>query len=77
MVFTDCLVLPVIFSRVRQADFWLDPENVTHFDIIEPCIQKLRGHAGQTKVKSTSGLLMNDCTNALADQVQYSDELLQ
>ena len=63
IVFTDCLALLTILFRWGQVDFWPDPEDVKHFDIIEPCIQRLWGRAGETrlvKVKSHSGLLMND-----------------
>ena len=77
LVFTDCLVLLVILSRWGQVDFWPDPEDVKHFDIIEPCIQLLRRRVGETrlvKVKSHSGLLMNDRADELAAQGCTNEE---
>ena len=43
MLFTDCLVLLPIFSKVGQSDFLPDPGDMVHFDVIFPVIQKLRG----------------------------------
>ena len=42
-IFTDCLVLLLIFSNVGQSYFLPDPGDVVHFDVIFPVIQKLRG----------------------------------
>jgi len=80
LVFTDCLVLLVILHRWGQPDFWPDPEDIKHIDVIGSCIQKLRGRPGPTrlvKVKSHSGLLMNDRADALADQGRGSEDPLR
>ena len=37
LIFVDCLVLLVVLTRWGQEDFWSDPEDIKHFDIIEPC----------------------------------------
>ena len=50
---------------------WPDPEDIKHFNVIGSCLQKLRKMTGRTrlvKVKSHSGLLMNDRADALAEQ---------
>ena len=76
LIFSDCLVLLGILSRWGQVDFWPDPEDVKHFDIIEQSIQRLRSRVGHTrliKVKSHSGLLMNDRADALAEQGRSSE----
>ena len=43
MIFTDCLVLLLILSNWGHSDFWPDPGDVVHFDVIFSLIQKLRG----------------------------------
>ena len=61
LVFTDCLILLMLLLRWGRVDFWPDPEDVKHFDVIGSCLQKLRKRTGRTrlvKVKSHSGLLM-------------------
>ena len=60
LIFIDCLVLLVVLTRWGQGDFWPDPEDIKHFDIIEQCIQLLRKRTAVTKfvmVKSHSGIL--------------------
>jgi hypothetical protein len=77
LVFTDCLVLLTILLRWGRIDFWPDPDDVRHFDIISLCLQKLRRRtrpARLVKVKSHSGLLMNDRVDALAKQGRLSEE---
>jgi ribonuclease HI len=77
LVFTDCLVLLTILLRWGRVDFWPDPDDVRHFDIISSCLNKLRRRTGPTrlvKVKSHSGLLMNDRADALAEQGRLSEE---
>jgi len=77
LVFTDCLVLLVILYRWGQVDFWPDPEDIKHFDVIGSCLRKLRERTGETrlfKVKSHSGLLMNDRADALAERGRNSEE---
>ena len=76
LVFTDCLILLSILAKWGQEDFWPDPEEIKHFDIIEPCLQLLRGRQAVTrlvKVKSHSGLLMNERADALAELGRASD----
>ena len=75
-MFTDCLILLSILAKWGQEDFWPDPEEIKHFDIIEPCLQLLRGRQAVTrlvKVKSHSGLLMNERADALAELGRASD----
>jgi ribonuclease HI len=77
LVFTDCLVLLTILLRWGRIDFGPDPDDVRHFDIINSCLHKLRRRTGPTclvKVKSHSGLLMNDRADALAEQGRLSEE---
>jgi ribonuclease HI len=77
LVFIDCLVLFTILDRWGRVDFWPEPDDVKHFDIISSCLQKLRRRTGDThlvKVKSHSGLLMNDRADALAEQGRISEE---
>ena len=76
LVFTDCLILLLILAKWGQEEFWPDPEEIKHFDIIEPCLQLLRGRQAFTrlvKVKSHSGLLMNERADALAELGRASD----
>jgi len=77
LVFTDCLVLLTILIRWGHVDFWPDPDDVKHFDIIEPCIQLLRQRVEVTrlvKVKSHSGLLLNERADSLAEMGRGNDE---
>ena len=70
LVFVDCLALLVILARWGQEDFWPDETELKHFDIIESCLIRLRRRRAVTKlvkVKSHSGLLMNERADALAD----------
>ena len=63
LIFIDCLVLLVVLSRWGQENFWPEPEDIKHFDIIEVCIQLLRNRTAITKfvkVKSHSGILLNE-----------------
>ena len=71
LIFIDCLVLLVVLARWGQEDFWPDPEDIKHFDIIAPCIQLLRKRTAVTKfvkVKSHSGILHNERADDLAGQ---------
>jgi hypothetical protein len=73
LIFIDCLVLLVILARWGQEDFWPDPEDIKHFDIIVPCIQLLRKRTAVTKfvkVKSHSGILLNERADDLAGPLQ-------
>ena len=79
LVFTDCLVLLMLLLRWSTVDFWPDPEDVKYFDVIGSCLHKLRRRTECTrlvrlKVKSHSGLLMNDRADALAEQGRVCEE---
>jgi len=70
LVFVDCLALLAILARWGQEDFWPDNTEIKHFDIIESCLHRLRSRRAATllvKVKSHSGILMNERADALAD----------
>ena len=70
LVFVDCLVLLVILARWGQEDLWPDAAEIKHFDIFEPCLRRLRCRRAITrlvKVKSHSGVLMNERADALAE----------
>lgn len=77
LVFVDCLVLLSILAHWGQEDFWPDMDEIKHFDIIEPCLRRLRRRRATTrlvKVKSHSGILMNERADALADIGCASDD---
>jgi hypothetical protein len=40
-MFTDRLILLLILAKWGQEDFWPDPEEIKHSNIIDPCIQLL------------------------------------
>ena len=55
MIFNDWLVLLLILSNRGHSDFWPDPGDVEHFDVIFSSIHKLRGWSKKViliKVKS-------------------------
>ena len=63
LVFVDCLGLLLILLGWGQADFWPEPGDLVHFDVILPLIELLRSRVGLTllfKVKSHSGCLQNE-----------------
>ena len=77
LVFVDCLVLLGILARWGQEDFWPDDAELKHFDIIDPCLRRLRGRRAVTrlvKVKSHSGILMNERADDLAELGCASEE---
>ena len=41
MIFIDCLALLMILSKWGQSDFWPDPGDMVHFDVVFPLINKL------------------------------------
>ena len=63
LVLTDCLVLLTILIRWGRVDDWPDPDDVRHFDMIEPCFQLLRQRVAVTRlvqVRSHGGLLLKE-----------------
>jgi len=77
LIFTDCLSMLMILLRWGRLDFWPDPEDIKHFDVLGSCLRKLRCRSGPTrlvKVKSHSGLLMNERADALAEHGRLSEE---
>ena len=77
LIFTDCLSLMDNLSKWGRLDFWPDQDDLKHFDILESCIRRLRCRQAETrivKVKSHSGLLMNDRADALAEDGRHSDD---
>ena len=42
LVFIDCLVLVLLLQKWGQSDFWQDPRDVLHFDVLFPFIQEIR-----------------------------------
>ena len=67
LVFIDSLVLLLILKRWGYSDFWPDPGDLAHFDVIIPILALLRSRTGRTvlfKIKSHSGCLQNE----LADE---------
>ena len=78
LVLTDCLVLLTILIRWGRVDDWPDPDDVRHFDIIEPCFQfhfiapALSSDTfGQ---KSHGGLLLHERAYSLAEMGRGDDE---
>ncbi len=41
LMFTDCLTMLMILLRWGRFDFWLDPEETKHFDVLGSCLRKL------------------------------------
>ena len=83
LVFTDCLVLFQILQKWGRSDFWPDPHDIIHFDVIFPLIQELHQWTALlklVKVKSHAGCQLNEMADALAepraDQGCASDEEL-
>ena len=63
MIFTDCLGLLLILSKWGNSNFWPDPGDVVHFDVIFPLIKKLRSWSEKlilVKVKSHAGCFLNE-----------------
>ena len=53
---TANMALLMILSKWGQSDFWHDPGDVVHFDVIFPLIKKLT----LIKVKSHAGCFLNE-----------------
>jgi hypothetical protein len=69
-IFIDCLALLMILKKWGRSDFWPDPREVIHFDVIFPLLQELRQWTQQlklVKVKSHSGCQLNEMADELAD----------
>ena len=69
MVLIDCLALLLILRRWGRADFWPEPGDLVHFDVIMPLIELLRSRSGSAvllKIKSHSGCLLNERADACA-----------
>ena len=76
MIFTDCLVLLLMLSNWGHSNFWPDPGDVVHFDVISPLIQKLRGWSTNViliKVKSHAGCFLNEMADKRAEKGRLSD----
>ena len=67
LVFNDSLVPLLILKRWGYSDFWPDPGDLAHFDVIILILALLCSRTGRTvlfKIKSHSGCLQNE----LADE---------
>ena len=76
MIFIDCLALLMILSKWGQSDFWPDPGDVVHFDVIFPLIKKLRGWSQKVtliKVKSHAGCFLNEMADERAEKGRLSE----
>ena len=70
LIFVDCLVLLDILSKWGRSDFYPDPKEVVHFDIIRHLLHELRQWSGNVtlvKIKSHSGCLMNELADEQAE----------
>ena len=77
LIFIDCLALLMILKKWGRSDFWPDPREVIHFDVIFPLLQELRQWTQQltlVKVKSHSGCQLNEMADELADMGCASEE---
>ena len=77
LIFIDCLVLLVVLAQWGQEDLLPDPEDIKHFDIIEPCFQLLRQRTASNnfvKVQSHSEILLNERAGDLGGQGYNSGE---
>jgi hypothetical protein len=69
LVLIDCLVLLDILLKWGRADFWPQPCDVVHFDVIFPLLCALRKWPEQVvllKVKSHAGCWLNELADAKA-----------
>jgi hypothetical protein len=60
LVFVDCLVVLDILSKWGRTDFYPDPREVVHFDVIRHLFTELRQWSGNltlVKIKSHTGCL--------------------
>jgi hypothetical protein len=74
----DCLALLMILKKWGRSDFWPDPREVIHFDVMFPLLQELRQWTQQltlVKVKSHSGCqFVNEMADELADIGSASED---
>ena len=60
-----------------RSDFWPDPRDIIHFDVIFPLLQELHQWNALlklVKVKSHAGCQLNEMADELADQGYASEE---
>ena len=77
LVFIDCLVLLQILQKWGRSDFWPDPRDIIHFDVIFPLLQELHQWTALlklVKVKSHAGCKLNEMADELADHCCASDK---
>ena len=70
LVFVDCLVVLDILSKWGRNDFYPEPKEIVHFDVICPLLHVLRhwtGNVTLVKIKSHTGCLMNERADELAE----------
>jgi ribonuclease HI len=69
-VFIDCLGLLQILSNWGRVDFWPDPKDIIHFDVLLPLLQVMREWTTElvlVKVKSHAGCYHNEMADECAD----------
>ena len=75
MIFTDCMVLLLILSNWGHSEFWPDPGDMVHFDVIFLLIQKIRGWSKKIiliKLKSRAGYFLNEMADERAEKGHLS-----
>ena len=76
LVFVDCLVVLDILSKWGRNDFYPEPKEIVHFDVICPLLHELRrwtGNVTLVKIKSHTGCLMNERADELAELGRKTD----
>ena len=76
MIFIDFLALLMILSKWGQSDFWPDPRDVIHVNVIFPLLKKLRGWSQKVtliKVKRHAGCLLNEMADERAEKGRLSE----
>ena len=81
IAFKGCLVQKWLLLQILQkwgwSDFWPDPRDIIHFDVIFPLLQELHQWSERlklVKVKSHDGCQLNEMADELADKSCTSDE---
>ena len=70
LIFVDFLVLLDSLNKCGRGDFYLEPKEVVHFEVICHLLLVLRQRSGKVtlvKIKSHTGCLMNDRADAQAE----------